>query len=95
MNSAAFLKYQDYSIDKKYETVLFNSEVIQWAFALALPVVGLLMLCFFLSLGGAFALLGPFAICIAARIITCNWDKRVCKIETFETQRGNITKLIY
>lgn len=92
MNSAAFLKYQDYFINQKNEVRVFNSEVIQWAYALALPVAGFLVLYTFLSLGGVFALLGPWAVFIAAKLITCYWNKKVCEIETIEIQRDNLLK---
>jgi hypothetical protein len=90
MNSAALIDYQGYAKDKKNDSSLLTKEVIQWAYALTLPIVGILMLCFFLSLDGAFALLGPWGIFIAARLITRSWDKKVCKIETLEIQRDNL-----
>ena len=34
------------------------------------PIVGLLALVLFLSLGGAFALIGPWAIFVATRVVT-------------------------
>jgi hypothetical protein len=95
MNSTALLGYQDYYIDKKNDAGTFTNETIQWGYALALPVVGLLVLYTFLSLGGAFALLGPFAIFIAARLITCYWDKKVAKIETIEIQRNKLLKFLF
>ena len=88
MNSGALLEYQDYYIDKKNYAVIFSSEAIQWAYAITLPIVGLLMLSFFLSLGGIVALLGPLVIFIAARLITRHWDKKACKIETIEIHRN-------
>ena len=95
MNSVAFLDYQHYYVDQKNDTGAFSNEVRQWGYAIVLPIVGLLILFVFLSLGGAFALLGPWAIFIVTRLITSHWEKRVCKIETFEIQRGNILKLRY
>ena len=90
MNSGALLEYQDYYIDKKNYAAIFSSEAIQWAYAITLPIVGLLMLSFFLSLGGIVALLGPLVIFIAARLITRHWDKKTCKIETNEIQRNKL-----
>ena len=95
MNSAAFLNYQNYAIDQKNNASLLNNEIIQWAYVLALPIVGLLMLCFFLSLGGLFALLGPWAIFIAARFVTHRWNKKINTIETIETQRELFLKFTF
>lgn len=90
MNSAAFLEYQHYYIDQKKDSGAFTSEVKQWSYAIGLPVVGILFLYFFLSLGGAFALLGPCVIFIAARLITNYWDEKVCSIQTIEITKGQI-----
>lgn len=87
MNSGALLEYQNYYIDQKNYAGIFTSEAIKWAYTITLPIVGLLMLCFFLSLGGIVALLGPLAIFIAARLITRHWDKKVCKIDTVEVTK--------
>ena len=89
MNSAAFIDYQGYAEDKKNDSSLLTKEVIKWAYALALPIVGILMLCLLLSLGDAFALLGPWGIFIAVRLITHCYDKKIGKIETIEVQRDN------
>lgn len=86
MNSVAFLDYQQYYVDQKNDAVTFSSEAKQWGYAIALPIVGLLMLYVFLFLGGAFALVGPWAIFIAARLITSRWDEKVCKIEITSVQ---------
>jgi hypothetical protein len=95
MSSVAFLDYQHYAIDQKNDSGAITNNVIQWGYAIGLPVVGILLLCFFLSLGGAFALLGPWAIFIAARLITRYWDKNACKIETIEIQRNKLLKFMY
>lgn len=95
MNSAAFLNYQNYAIDQKNDAHLLSNEVIQWAYVLALPIVGLLMLCFFISLGGTFAFLGPWAIFIVARLITRYCDKKINTIETIETQREFFLKFTF
>ena len=84
MNSKTFLEYQDYYIPQKNDAGIFTSEAMQWSYAIALPIAGLLILFIFLSLGGVFAILGPCAIFIAARIITRHWDKKVRKINTVE-----------
>jgi hypothetical protein len=84
MNSVGSLDYQHYYITQKNYAGMFNSEAIQWGYAIALPIIGLLILFTFVSLGGVFAILGPCAIFIAARFITSHWDKKVCKIDTVE-----------
>ena len=94
MNSIAFLDYQQYSIDQKNDSSVITGKLIQWGYAIGLPVVGILLLYFFLSLGGAFALLGPWAIFIAARLITCYWDKNISKIETIEIQKNKLLKFM-
>ena len=53
MSSVAFLDYQHYAIDQKNDSGAITNNVIQWGYAIGLPVVGILLLCFFLSLGGA------------------------------------------
>lgn len=95
MNSVALPEYQPYYIDQNEHSGAFTREARQWAYAIVLPIVGLLMLCFFLSLGGVFALLGPWAIFIAARLITYYWDKKTCKIETIEIQRNKLLKFLF
>ena len=95
MNSTAFFNYQNYTIDQKNDASLLSNQVIQWAFALALPLVGFLMLCFFLSLGGTFAFLGPSAIFIVARLIPGCWEKKTHMIEANESQRNNFLKFTY
>jgi hypothetical protein len=95
MNSAALLEYQHYYIDQKNDSGIFTSEAIQWSYVIALPIAGLLILFIFLSLGGVFALLGPWAIFIAARLITSHWDKKACKIETIEIQRNKFLEFTF
>jgi hypothetical protein len=90
MNSVAFLDYQHYYVDQKNDTGAFSSEARQWGYAIALPIVGLLILYVFLALGGAFALLGPWAIFIATRLITSHWDEKVCKIESTGITKSQI-----
>ena len=92
MNSVALLDYQQYYVDQKNDTGAFSSEARQWGYVIALPIVGFLILYVFLSLGGVFALLGPWAIFIAARLITSRWDEKVRKIETIEIQRDKFFK---
>jgi hypothetical protein len=84
MNSGALLEYQHYYIDQKNDAGIFTSEAIKWGYAIALPIAGLLILFIFLSLGGIFAILGPCAIFIAARLITRHWNKKVRKIHAVE-----------
>jgi hypothetical protein len=89
MNGVAFLDYQHYYVDQKNDTGTFSYEVRQWGYAIALPIIGLLMLYVFLYLGGAVALVGPWAIFIAVRLITSRWNAKVCKFENIELHQDN------
>ena len=86
MNSVAFLEYQQYYVDQKNDTGALSSEAIQWGYVIALPIIGLLILFVFLSLGGAFALLGPWGIFIVTRLMTSRLDKKVCMIDSASGQ---------
>jgi hypothetical protein len=75
MNSVALLEYQQQYGDQKYTSGVFMTEARQWYYVICLPVIGLLVLYYFLSLGGIFALLGPWVIFFAVRLLTKLWDE--------------------
>ena len=47
-----------------------GNEMQQWSVVIGLPLVGLLALVFLLSLGGAFAFIGPWVIYAGIKIVT-------------------------
>ena len=77
IHKAVWLEYQAQSrqhINKQYTDSIFSYQVRQWCYIIMLPVVGLLALALCLSLGGAFALVGPWVMFIAVRVITKRLD---------------------
>lgn len=72
IHKAIWLEYQAKSRQpvRERHAGLSSYQVRQWCYLIGLPVVGLLALVFCLWLGGAFALVGPWIIFIAVRVIT-------------------------
>ena len=70
MNSTTFARYQPYSSQKSDASTFFSSEVKHWCYLIGLPIVGLLALLCFLSLGGVFAVVGPWLILAGVKMYT-------------------------
>ncbi len=72
INRASFYEYREQQCINGQPSVLgeFTRAVKPWCYVVGLPLVGLLALILFLSLGGAFALFGPLAIFVATRVLT-------------------------
>lgn len=71
INSVALFEYRQQRINEQPSALReFTHAVKPWCYVAGLPIVGLLALVLFLSLGGAFALIGPWAIFVATRVVT-------------------------
>lgn len=57
-----------------YASRQYTCELKFWCYIVGLPVAGMLALVLFLALGGVFALVGPWAILVATRILVKRLD---------------------
>jgi len=75
INKMALVENRQQHLNTQPSTLdVFTCAVKPWCYVVGLPVVGLLALFLFLSLGGAFALFGPLAIFIATRVVIKHLD---------------------
>jgi predicted membrane channel-forming protein YqfA (hemolysin III family) len=70
VTSIALFQYQQNNAVEWQVSEEFKTELREWCSLLCFIVFGLLALILFLSLGGAFAILGPWAIFVGVKLHT-------------------------
>jgi hypothetical protein len=69
IKSIALVTYKQHSLEGRRIPIKLSNEIKHWCFVMSLPIIGLLALTFFLSLGGAFAICGSLAIFAVVKLL--------------------------
>jgi hypothetical protein len=69
IKSIALVTYKQPGLEGRSIPVKLSNEIKHWFFVMSLPVIGLLALTFFLSLGGTFAICGSLAIFVVVKLL--------------------------
>ena len=81
IKSTAFITYKQHSLEGRRIPTQLSNEIKHWCFVMSLPIIGLLALTFFLSLGGTFAICGSLAIFAAVKLLNKHrFDKTYRKL---------------
>lgn len=70
IKSTALITYKQQSFEGRRIPTELANEIKYWCYVMCMPIMGLLALTFFLSLGGTFAICGSLAIFAAVKLLS-------------------------